>query len=99
MRFCLAIEQQTELPAGGYTPIRSDAATEEFRQRFPHAVAPLENLDAGYAPLSLSYNRIYNQSDGPWLEMFRTAVFDGEVDAAMENAQSRYDQILRQGDA
>ncbi|WP_029150896.1 ABC transporter substrate-binding protein [Microbacterium indicum] len=97
--FCLDTAQQAELPASGYTPIRSDVLTDDFRRRWPHSVTPLEQIDAGYAPLSLSYNRIYNQSDGPWLEMFRRAVFDGEIDAAMQAAQSTYDQILRQGDA
>lgn len=99
VRFCVDVTQQSTLPSGGYTPIRSDAATPEFRKRYPLAVSPLENLDAGYAPLSLSYNRIYNQSDGPWLEMIRRAVFEGEVEAAMEDAQQRYDLILRQADA
>ncbi|HLT11201.1 MAG TPA: sugar ABC transporter substrate-binding protein [Micromonosporaceae bacterium] len=99
VRFCLEIEQQSNLPAGGYTPVRADAATDAFREQFPLAVAPLEQLDAGYAPLSLSYNRIYNQPDGPWLEMFRRAVFAGEIEAAMDEAQDRYDLILRQGDA
>jgi multiple sugar transport system substrate-binding protein len=97
--FCLEIEQQSLLPEGGYTPIRSDVLTDEFRARFPLAVAPLEQIDAGYAPLSLSYNRIYNQPDGPWLEMFRSAVFEGRIDEAMAAAQPRYDLLLRQGDA
>lgn len=99
VRFCLDLPQQQALPEGGYTPIRSDALTDDFRARFPHSVAPLEQIDAGYAPLSLSYNRIYNQPDGPWLEMFRRAVFSGEIDEAMSAAQPRYDQLLRQGDA
>ncbi|MFC7405140.1 ABC transporter substrate-binding protein [Georgenia alba] len=99
VRFCLDLEQQSILPDGGYMPVRSDVLTDAFRERYPHAVAPLENLDAGYAPLSLSYNRIYNQPDGPWLEMFRRAVFGGEIEEAMAAAQSRYDLLLRQGDA
>ncbi len=60
---------------------------------------PLEPLDTGYAPTTLAYNLIYNQQDGPWLRMFRQAVFDGEVDAAMQEAQSTYDRILRQAQA
>lgn len=99
IRFCLAVPQQATLPAGGFTPIRADVADDAFRAAYPLATAPLEQLEAGYAPLTLSYNRIYNQSDGPWLEMFRRAVFDGQTDEAMAAAQMRYDQILQQGDA
>lgn len=99
VKFCLDIDQQANFPAVGYTPVRSDVVTDEFREQFPHAIPPLEDFGAGYAPLSLAYNRIYNQPDGPWLEMFRRAVFEGELDAALENAQSRYDLILAQGEA
>lgn len=99
IEFCLALEQQTRLPEGYYLPVRSDATTEEFRAAYPLAVPPLEQIEAGYAPRTLSYNVIYNQSDGPWLKMFRGAVFDGEVDAAMESAQVTYDRLLRQGQA
>lgn len=98
-KFCLEVEQQTELPSRGYTPIRADVMSDEFRERFPHAVAPLENLDAGYAPLTLAYNRLYNQPDGPWLEMFRRAVFEGQVDDALHEAQPQFDLILAQGEA
>lgn len=97
--FCLEVEQQVTAPENGFIPVRSDAATPEFRDEYPLAVPPLEEIEAGYAPVSLSYNRIYNQSDGPWLAMIRRAVFDGEVEAAMDEAQTRYDETLRQGDA
>lgn len=97
--FCLQVEQQSRLPVGGFTPIRADAATEEFQAEFPHAVAPLRDLELGYAPLTLAYNRLYNQPDGPWLELFREAVFENSLDAALEEAQDSFDLILAQGDA
>ncbi|KAB8168704.1 extracellular solute-binding protein [Streptomyces sp. 3MP-14] len=99
VRFCLELEQQTALPETGYIPVRSDAATDEFRAAYPLAAPPLLELDAGYAPLSLAYARIYNQNDGPWLAMIREAVFGGNVDRALAAAQPRFDEILRQGDA
>ncbi|MFP3713722.1 ABC transporter substrate-binding protein [Puerhibacterium sp. TATVAM-FAB25] len=99
IRFAVAREQQARMPEGYYSPIRSDVATPEFAQRYPLVVPPLETLESGYAPTTLAYNLIYNQQDGPWLRMFRRAVFDGEVDAAMAEAQSTYDRILRQAQA
>jgi ABC-type glycerol-3-phosphate transport system substrate-binding protein len=99
VRFALDLPQQTDLPAGGYTPVRSDVATPEFGKKFPLATLPLERIEEGYAPTTLSYNLLYNQPDGPWLQMFRRAVFDGELEAAMSEAQESYDRILAQGQA
>ncbi len=98
IRFCLDLEQQSRLPDGFYTPVRSDVLTPGFAQRHPLLVPPLENIDVGYAPTTLAFNLIYNQSDGPWLEMFRRAVFDGEIEAAMDQAQSTYDRLLDQAE-
>ncbi|HEX2301106.1 MAG TPA: sugar ABC transporter substrate-binding protein [Pseudonocardiaceae bacterium] len=94
--FALDLPQQQILPDGGYTPIRADAASPEFRSKYPLNVAPLDNLDRGYAPVTLAYNLLYNQSDSPWIEMFRRAVFDGDLEGAMAQGQRRYDEILRQ---
>jgi multiple sugar transport system substrate-binding protein len=99
VRFALDLPQQIDLPAGGYTPVRSDARTPEFASKYPLATLPLERIQEGYAPTTLSYNLLYNQPDGPWLQMFRRAVFDGELEAAMKEAQQNYDRILQQGQA
>ncbi|MFC8797806.1 ABC transporter substrate-binding protein [Promicromonospora sp. NPDC057138] len=99
MKFAVAVEQQSRMPEGFYSPVRSDVVTPEFAESYPFVVPPLEALETGYAPTTLAYNLIYNQQDGPWLRMFRQAVFDGEVDAAMQEAQSTYDRILRQAQA
>ncbi|PUB31939.1 carbohydrate ABC transporter substrate-binding protein (CUT1 family) [Promicromonospora sp. AC04] len=99
IRFALDVQQQARMPEGFFSPVRSDVATPEFAESYPLAVPPLESLTSGYAPTTLAYNLIYNQQDGPWLRMFRSAVFDGEVDAAMQEAQTTYDRILRQAQA
>jgi ABC-type glycerol-3-phosphate transport system substrate-binding protein len=95
-KFALDLDQQQQLPAGGYTPVRGDAATTGFRKQNPLDVAPLDHLDKGYAPVTLAYNLLYNQPDSPWIAMFRTAVFDGDVDGALAAGQDSYDQILEQ---
>ena len=95
-RFALDVPQQQLLPGGGYTPVRADAATGVFRQKNPLDLAPLNNLDRGYAPVTLAYNLLYNQPDSPWIAMFRRAVFGGDVDGALRAGQQSYDQILHQ---
>lgn len=97
--FCVKLEQQQLLPQAGFVPIRSDAATSSFRHDHRLAVPTVNNLDDGYAPKTLAYNVIYNQADGPWLTMFRRAVFKGEVEAAMAEAQGGYNRLLKQAQA
>ncbi|WP_432494675.1 ABC transporter substrate-binding protein [Kineococcus auxinigenes] len=95
-RFALDLPQQTNLPAGGFIPVRSDAATEEYRQTYPLAVAPLEQIEEAYAPVTLAYNLLFNQQDSPWIAAFRQAVFDGDVDGALVTGQEGFDRILEQ---
>jgi multiple sugar transport system substrate-binding protein len=95
-KFALDLPQQQLLPEGGYTPVRSDAATPEFRAKYPLGTAPLDHLDRGYAPVTLAYNLLFNQADSPFIGMFRRAVFDGDLDGALRAGQSSFDRILRQ---
>jgi multiple sugar transport system substrate-binding protein len=96
VRYALDLPQQSALPDSGYAPVRSDVVTPEFTARNPHVLPVLQAQEEGYAPLTLSYNELYNQPDGPWLTMFRRAVFDGEIEAAMAQAQESFDRILGQ---
>ena len=99
VKFALDTAQQQSMPAGGYTPIRSDANTASFRKQYPLDTTPLENLDLGFAPQTLAYNVAINQADGPFLAMFRRAVFDGDVDGALDEAQSGFDRLLKETQA
>jgi multiple sugar transport system substrate-binding protein len=95
-KFALDVKQQSSLPTGGFTPVRSDVATPEFRTSYPQAVAPLDRIDRGYAPPTLAYNLLFNQPDSPWIAMFRQAVFDGDIDGALEAGQQGFQRILDQ---
>lgn len=95
-RFLLEVAQQERMPEGGYLPIRADAATDRFREDFPLAVPPIDGIADGFVPFTLGYNLLFNQPAGPWLQMFRGAVFDGDVDGAMAGAQTEFDRILEQ---
>lgn len=95
-KFALDRKQQFNLPAGGYTPVRSDVLDDSYRSAYPLNVAPLERIDRGYAPVTLSYNLLYNQADSPFIAIFRRAVFDGDLDGAISAGQAAYDRILQQ---
>ena len=100
VRFALDLPQQIDLPAGGYTPgpvgrARRRSSRRSTRSRRCRWSASTE----GYAPTTLSYNLLYNQPDGPWLQMFRRAVFDGELEAAMTGSPAELRPDPAQGQA
>ena len=95
-KFALDVPQQQNLPAGGYIPVRADAATPEYREKFPLAVAPLDGIAGAYAPTTLAYNLLFNQQDSPWIAAFRRAVFDDDLDGALAQGQKDFDRILEQ---
>ena len=88
--------QRPHASRNGVAPIRGDAATPAFEQKYPLNLAPLRHIDRGYAPVTLAYNLLYNQADSPWIAMFRRAVFDDDLEGALAQGQRAYDRILRQ---
>lgn len=99
MKYATSTATQSALPAGGYFPVRSDVLTPAYEKKYPLSVLPLSNLDKGYAPQTLAYNLLYNQTASPFLALFRGAVFGDSVSKAMTTAQSTWDRILDQAQA
>ncbi len=51
----------------------------------------------GHTPYSLFYNELFNDPNGPWLEMLQIAILDGDIDGELEVAQERFTQIMAEG--
>jgi multiple sugar transport system substrate-binding protein len=96
IKFVTDLDQQSQLPTTGYTPIRSDALNDEYRRKFPLDVVALENLRKAYSPKTLVYNSAFNQVDGPFFQMFQKAVYDGDVDGGIELGQDGLSRLLEQ---
>ncbi len=96
IQYALQIAQQAQLPAAGYTPIRTDVLTTDFRQKYPRTAVILEALPKGYAEKTLAYNTAINQVSGPWFTLFTSAVFGGDVAAAIKKAQGGFNRALDQ---
>lgn len=96
IQYALQVAQQATLPAAGFTPIRSDVNTPEFKQKYPRTAVILDALPRGYAEKTLAYNTAINQVSSPWFTMFTSAVFGGNVDAAIKKAQSAFSRALKQ---
>jgi multiple sugar transport system substrate-binding protein len=96
IQYALQISQQATLPKAGFTPIRADVATAKFDETYPRTAVALKALSTGFAEKTLAYNTAINQVSGPWFTLFTAAVFGGNVNAALKQAQTGFDRALKQ---
>ena len=89
-------QQQEQYPGLGATPIRTDLLTSSFEAAHPQDAVALRALAKGYAPVGLIYNQAFNVPQGPWFQMFQTAVYDGNTTLALQQGQSGFTQLLQQ---
>jgi multiple sugar transport system substrate-binding protein len=87
---------QAQYPALGATPIRTDVLTPAFSAKYPLDAVALKALARGYAPVTLIYDTAFNQPSGPWFQMFTTAVYGGNMAAALRQGQTGFTQLLQQ---
>jgi multiple sugar transport system substrate-binding protein len=100
IKFALSKAQQSTMPAAGFTPVRRDVVTPQFVKKYPLDAVPARSLPHGYASKTLAYNTAVNQvSGGPFLQMFVTAVFGGNVEGAIKAAQPGFASALLEADS
>ena len=75
-------------------PIRTDLADNEYFAEDPRLTTAAEAMAIGHAPYSVKYNDLFNDANGPWLAMLQKAIFDGDVDGAVAEAQERFAEIM-----
>jgi multiple sugar transport system substrate-binding protein len=97
VKWALQQQQQSLAPAAGFEPIRSDVLTPQFQAKYPFAAAMLQGLRRGHAPKTIVYNITFNQPGGPWLTMFTTAVFGGDIAAAIRAGQGGFTTAIDLG--
>ena len=88
--------QQEQYPNLGATPIRTDLLTPAFSAAHPDDAVALKALAHGYAPVGLIYNQAFNVPQGPWFQMFTTAVYDGNMTLALQQGQAGFTQLIQQ---
>jgi multiple sugar transport system substrate-binding protein len=96
IQWVLQTEQQTQYPDLGATPIRTDVLTPAFSAAHPYDAVALKALAKGYAPPTLVYDQMFNQAGGPWFQMFTSAVYDGNMNLALQQGQSGLTRLLQQ---
>lgn len=80
----------------GSLPVRIDLAENEYFKADPRLTVNTQAMAIGRTPYTIYYNELINDSNGPWLLMLQTAIFEGKVDEAIATAQEKMTQILSQ---
>lgn len=94
IEWSLSEEAQVEIVAkNGDLPARTDLAGNEYTAADPRMTAIVEGLATGYTPSTLIYGEAVNTSTGPWLQMVRGVIFNGEDDA-LSSGQSAVEDLL-----
>lgn len=96
MTWCLSDAVQVQQFAkNGSIPVRSDLAINQYSKLDARFVVPARAMAAGRTPYTAVYNDLFNSNTGPWLTMIQRAVFDGDVDGAVAQAQADFTRILQ----
>jgi multiple sugar transport system substrate-binding protein len=69
-------------------PVRTDLADNQYFQEDPRYVTTAEAVGIGQTPYAFHFNDMVNADQSPWLTMLQTAVFDGDVEGAIEEARA-----------
>ena len=96
IEWVLSDEVQLEVYAkNGHLPVRTDLADNVYFQEDPRLTTAATAMGIGRTPYSAKYNNLFNDPNGPWLQMLQSAILDGNVDAAIGDAQARFERIMR----
>ncbi len=78
----------------GQLPVRIDLAENKYFEEDTRLVVNAEAMALGKTPYSFVYNQIFNDPNGPWLQMIQKAIFDGDVDGAVTEGQENFTRVL-----
>ncbi len=88
-------EPQIEVYAkNGQIPLRLALVDNEYFEGDERQQTAASALAVGHTPYTVVYNDLFNDPNGPWLEMLQVAILDGDIDGALEVAQERFTQIM-----
>ena len=84
------------LAANAILSTRTDLADNEYFAGNDKVQMTAQALAVGYVPWVFGFNDMVNSDSSPWINMIQRAVFDGEVDAAIEEAREEMLRIAAQ---
>jgi multiple sugar transport system substrate-binding protein len=83
---------------GDAVPVRSDIAASDYVTKDPaHYTLLAAQLQTGKTPYSLVENALFNDGQGPWIQMIQKAVFGGDIAGAQAAGQTAAEAIVAKG--
>lgn len=86
--------QIDQFAKNGGLPVRTDLASNKYSQQDPRYLTVSQAFAQGRTPYSVHYNQLFNDANSPWLGIIQKAVFDGQIDAAVNMGQQQFSKIL-----
>lgn len=86
--------QLEEFAANGQIPVRTDLVDNPYFEQEPRFKVSAQGMAVGRTPYSVKYNALFNDPNGPWLAMLQQAIFQGDVDGAITDAQAAFERVL-----
>lgn len=87
-------QAQKVLADNSITPVRSDLVEKIYVPLDPRNKLFGDALTKGRTPYSTVENELFNDNNGPWVQMINRAVFDGDVAEAQEQGQRDAQAII-----
>jgi multiple sugar transport system substrate-binding protein len=94
LRWATGEEAQTILAEKGVVPVRTDLTDEIYTPIDPRYRTLARAAEKGRTPYSTVFNELFNDANGPWIEMINSAVFGGDISAAQAQGQEDAQTIL-----
>ncbi len=95
IEWTMSEEPQIEIyAANGQIPLRLELIDNPYFEGDDRQMIAASALAVGHTPVTPVYNDLFNDANGPWLEMLQIAILDGDIDGAIELGQERFTQIM-----
>jgi multiple sugar transport system substrate-binding protein len=89
LSWVLSDEAQLEgLAKNSILTTRTDLADNEYTKGNEPVLVTAKALAAGYVPWVFHFADMVNSDSSPWIQMLQQAIFDGDVDGAIEDARA-----------
>jgi multiple sugar transport system substrate-binding protein len=95
IRWTLSDETQVDLiAANGYLVDRTDLAANKYSEEDPLIALHNEAAAIAKVPDTAHFNELFTNPAGPWNQLMQGAVFDGDIDGALEKAQTGFEETI-----
>ena len=74
-------------------PSRTDLADNKYFQADPRYITTAKAVGIGQVPWVFHFNDMVNSDASPWIGMIQTAIFDGKIDQAINDARAKMKEI------